>query len=254
MVTNWVEGGKAREGRCVCGGPWICRSSNRILRANPWNSCQTPYRSPPGAQFLPCHDQSPHCMGQGGSKAHWFPRPACLGVGGWGWGCHASPRRLKAELRTNSQGALPLHWFPRPACGETIEKIISPHPNPLPISWGEGVARCSSTALVPSPRSAHELFPRPACGVSRPEAEIPAGSKGQGEGAFEPNDLGDLPPIAWGKGVARRIGSLAPLALALAGGGGGATFSRPPPEGGTPNKFPRRSAAPFVPAPCRVKG
>ena len=34
------------------------------------------------------------------------------------------------------------------------------------------------------------------------------------------------PPIAWGKGVARRIGSLAPLALALAGGGGAAT---PPP-------------------------
>ena len=115
MVTNWVESGKAREGRCVCGGPWICRSSNRILRANPWNSCQTPRRSPPDAQFLPRHDQSPHCMGQGSGKAHLFPRPACLGVGGWGWGCHASPRRLKAELRTNSQGALLLHLFPRPA-------------------------------------------------------------------------------------------------------------------------------------------
>ena len=239
MVTNWVESGKAREGRCVCGGPWICRSSNRILRANPWNSCQTPYRSPPGAQFPPRHDQSPHFMGRGGSKAHWFPRPACLGVGGWGWGCHVFPRRLKAELRTNSQGVLPPHLFPRPACGETIEKIISPHPNPLPISWGEGVARCSSTALVPSPRAAHELFPRPACG----ERVRVRGRSSPMIWAISPHCLGQ------GSGKAHWFPRPACVGL----GGWGCDVFPPPPEGGTPNKFPRRPSATFVPSP-RLRG
>ena len=91
MATNWVEGGKAREGQCVSGGPWICRSSNRILRANPWNSCQTPRRSPPDAQFPPRHDVSPHFHGASGSQGAFVPSPRLRGFKAGG----RDPRRVK---------------------------------------------------------------------------------------------------------------------------------------------------------------
>ena len=213
-------------------------------------------------------------MGRGSGKAHLFPRPACVGVGGWGWGCHASPRRLKAELRTNSQGPPLLHLFPRPACGETIEKIISPHPNPLPISWGEGVARCSSTALVPSPRlrrgAGHALDRvvefRSLAPLAGFRGRRPRSPKGQ-----RVRVRGRKSPMIWA------IWHIPPTATRLCRAAPGATTASPPPghagripvsefrvhaargarrrppEGGTPNQFPRPSSTALVPSP-RLRG
>ena len=68
-----------------------------------------------------------------------------------------------------------LAQWPLPTCGPCHTRspgsLDSYAPSPYPHFMGRGGSKV-------------HLFPRPACGVSRPQAEIPAGSKGWGEGKW----------------------------------------------------------------------